>query len=95
MNATTAHTQDKTKSITQDSLERVYASSDLALCAYLQTMGHELVEIRSQGRKGVFVFRHTPELNADILNWGNNQPVLIRLRNFVNGMRDLKGLVST
>ena len=72
-----------------------YATTDLSLSAFLQSIGHKILDIQKTGRRGVFVFEDCQELRADILCWGNNQPVLIRLRNFVNGMRDLKGLVST
>ena len=71
-----------------------YATTDLSLSAFLQTVGHNIVDIQHQAGRGVFVFTDTPELRQDILRWGNNQPVLIRVRGFVNGMRDLKGLVG-
>jgi len=74
-----------------------YATTDLPLAAFLQTRGHELVDLvdseRGRGR-GVFVFADHPELREDILRWGNNESVPIRVRGFVNGLRDLKGLVG-
>ncbi len=71
-----------------------YATTDLSLSAFLQAIGHEIVEVRNQNGRGVFVFVDTPELHGDILRWGNNKAVSIRVRSFVNGMRDLKGLVG-
>ncbi len=71
-----------------------YATTDLSLSAFLQALGHQLIDIRNEGRRGVFVFTDTKELRQDILRWGNNQAVSIRVRGFVNGMRDLKGLVG-
>jgi len=71
-----------------------YATTDLSLSAFLQVLAHEIVDIRSEGGRGVFVFAETSELRWDVLRWSNNEPVSIRVRGFVNGMRDLKGLVG-
>ena len=71
-----------------------YATSDLPLSAFLQTRGHQIVDLQNQKGRGVFVFVDSQELRADILRWGNNEPVSIRVRGFVNGMSDLKGLVG-
>ncbi len=71
-----------------------YATTDLSLSAFLQVLAHEIVDIRSEGGRGVFVFAETSELRRDVLRWSNNEPVSIRVRGFVNGMRDLKGLVG-
>ena len=40
------------------------------------------------------MFSDTEQLQQDILAWGNNQSVEIHARGFVNGVRDLKGLVT-
>ena len=71
-----------------------YATTDLSLGAFLHTLGHNLVDIRNEAGRGVFVFTDTEKLREDILRWGNNEAVRIRVRGFVNGMRDLKGLVG-
>jgi len=71
-----------------------YATTDLSLSAFLQALGHQLIDIRNEAGRGVFVFTDTKELRQDILRWGNNEPVSIHVRGFVNLMRDLKGLVG-
>ncbi len=71
-----------------------YATTDLSLSAFLQALGHQLIDIRNEGGRGTFVFTETQELRQDILRWGNNEPVSIQVRGFVNLMRDLKGLVG-
>jgi len=71
-----------------------YATTDLSLSAFLQVLAHEIVDVRSEGGRGVFVFADSPELRRDVLRWGNNELVSIRARTFINGMRDLKGLVG-
>lgn len=71
-----------------------YATTDLSLSAFLQTLGHEIIDVRSERGRGVFVFADSPELRKDILRWGNNEPVLIKVRGYVNNLRDLKGVVG-
>jgi len=71
-----------------------YATTDLSLSAFLQALGHQLVDVRNERGRGTFVFDDTPELRADILRWGNNEPVKMKARDFVNGIRDLKGMVG-
>ena len=72
-----------------------YATADLSLSAFLQALNHQLVDVRRNERgRGKFVFTDTPELRQDILRWGNNEPVSIQVRGFVNLMRDLKGMVG-
>lgn len=72
-----------------------YKTSDLSLSAFLQALGHNIQEVFHKNGRGVFVFQDSAELRADILRWGNNEAVTIRVRGFVNGIRDLKGLVGT
>ncbi len=71
-----------------------YATTDLSLSAFLQALGHQLVDIRNEAGRGTFVFTDTEKLRQDILRWGNNEPVSIQVRGFVNLMRDLKGMVG-
>jgi hypothetical protein len=71
-----------------------YSTSDLALSAFLQSKGHKIRQVLRQNGRGVFVFDDTSELREDILRWGNNEEVSIRARGFVDGLRDLKGLVG-
>lgn len=72
----------------------LYLTTDLSLSAFLQVRGHEIVEVRREHSRGIFAFEDTPELQKNILKWGNNEAVSIRVRSFVNGLRDLKGLVG-
>ncbi len=75
--------------------EGIYATTDLPLAAFLQSRGYKLIDfVENERGRGVFVFGDEPELREDILRWGNNESVSIRVRGFVNGLRDLKGLVG-
>ncbi len=79
---------------TKVSMENTYATTDLSLSAFLQARGHKIVKVLNRDGRGVFVFADSRELREDILRWGNNEAVRIRVRSFVNGLRDLKGLVG-
>jgi hypothetical protein len=74
--------------------EPTYATTDLSLSAFLQVRGYQIIEVHNKSNRGVFVFGDSPQLRKDILRWSNNEAVSIRVRGFVNGMRDLKGLVG-
>ena len=75
--------------------EGIYATTDLPLAAFLQNRGHKLIDlVENERRRGVFVFGDEPELREDILRWGNNESVSIRVRTLLNGLRDLKGMVG-
>ncbi len=73
---------------------KAYATTDLSLSAFLQARGHQLIDVRNEACRGIFVFPDSQRLRQDILRWGNNETVSIRVRGFVNVMRDLKGLVG-
>ncbi len=73
----------------------MHRTTDLHLSAFLQARGHQLVDIRSEGSRGIFVFEDSDELRRDVLRWSNNEPVLLAARAFVNAARDLKGIIGT
>ena len=73
---------------------QLYSTTDLSLSAFLQIRDHKIIDVLNEGGRGVFVFTDSPELRAEILKWGNNEAVSIRIRAFVNALRDLKGIVG-
>jgi hypothetical protein len=73
---------------------RVFRTTDLSLAAFLRTKGHALLSMEREGEWGVFVFADTQELRDDVLRWGNDTPVLLTARVFINTLRDLKGMVG-
>ena len=75
-------------------MRNTYATTDLSLSAFLQALGHQITNVRNEAGRGTFVFADSQQLRQDILRWGNNETVSIRVRGFVNVMRDLKGLVG-
>jgi hypothetical protein len=71
-----------------------FRTTDLSLSAFLRTRGHPLLRMEREGDRGIFVFADTEELREDVLRWGNDKPVLLAARVFINILRDLKGMVS-
>ena len=69
-------------------------TTDLPLSAFLQVRNHSITEVHTESGRGKFVFLDTPELHQDVLRWGNNEAVEIKVRDFVNAMRNLKGMVT-
>jgi hypothetical protein len=74
------------------SIANTYATGDLFLCAFLRAMGHNLKAIREDRQRSIFVFPDSADLRADILRYTNDDPVALRARNFMNLLRDLRGL---
>lgn len=72
----------------------VYTTADLFLSAYLQNLGHKIISFKREHGRGFFTFNSTDQLEEDVLKWGNNEPITIRLRSFLNSTRDLKGMIG-
>ncbi len=66
--------------------------SDLALTAFLSSIGHEILDIEGNGGKSFFVFEDTPTLEQDTLKYFNRQGMVDALT-FGEVLRNLKALV--
>ena len=66
--------------------------SDLALSAFLSSVGHEILDIESNGSKSFFLFENTPTLEQDTLKYFNRQGMVDALT-FGEVLRNLKALV--
>jgi len=76
-------------------MSKEYLTSDLGLSGFLICLGHRLVDVRpGDRRRQFFVFRDNESLQTDVFRWANDEKVSIKVRSFVNGLRDLKGVVS-
>lgn len=65
---------------------------DLALASYLVTIGHRIVKIEPDGRRSVFLFGESKDLDANILAFYNRAANVDPL-SFAETMRNLKALV--
>ena len=67
--------------------------SDLALCAYLSTLGYKLTSTptNSYGNRTIFIFKASPKMEKDILDFYNRIAKVDPL-SFIETYRNLKGL---
>ncbi len=72
----------------------LFKTADLPLSAFLQALGHDLVDVQRVGGRGLFVFADNSDLRRDLLRWSTNKPVNMAPRQFVSLLRDLKGVVG-
>ncbi len=70
-----------------------FHTTDLALASFLLAVGNSLIDIRGMGSKGVFVFTESPKLRTDVVRWTNDELTPLRARSFLNGFRNLKGVI--
>ncbi|MFB0507443.1 MAG: DUF5659 domain-containing protein [Thermodesulfobacteriota bacterium] len=66
--------------------------SDLALAAFLSSRGYEILGIKGNGKKSLFVFEDTPQLEQDVLKYFNRQGMVDALT-YGEVLRNLKALV--
>jgi hypothetical protein len=67
--------------------------SDLALCAYLSTLGYKLTSTptNSYGNRTIFIFEASQKMETDILNFYNRTARIDPLA-FIETFRNLKAL---
>ena len=68
--------------------------SDLALAAYLASIGHCLHEIRRTNDRGEFIFENTPSLGIQILDFYNRCAMVDPLT-YAETLRNLKAAAQT
>ena len=73
---------------------QTYETTEICLVAFLQCLGYRVLRVDRSGVRAAFVLERTPEMDEDILAWVNNEEVPIRVRDFQNNFRNLKGMVS-
>jgi len=66
--------------------------SDLALSAFLSSIGHEILDVEAEGRKTLFIFKATPQLEQDMLKFFNRHGTVDALT-YSEVLRNLKALV--
>jgi hypothetical protein len=65
--------------------------SDLALSAFLSSIGHEILDVEVDGRKSLFIFEATPQLEEDTLKFFNRLGTADALT-YSEVLRNLKAL---
>ncbi len=72
-------------------MEEKYVTTDLYLAAFLKVKGFKFT-IDSQGKKSLFCFLRTPELNSEVMDYLNGDAVCNPL-DYSNSIKNLKNLV--
>ena len=65
---------------------------DFYLACYLSCVGYELVELRREGRRRVFVFKDRSSRGMDVMTYYRGHGTVPPLR-FVSHVRDMKALL--
>jgi uncharacterized protein DUF5659 len=69
-----------------------FETRDFYLACFLRCTGYELIELRSEGRRKIFVFRDRPTRREDVLSfYGDDTPV--PPHSFVATIKDMKALL--
>lgn len=77
--------------MSQTSAAKVYASSDLWLCAYLKACGMKLTGTEREGRRCVFLFEDRADRERLILDFYNRG--VVEVNAYRHALDDLKSLV--
>ena len=74
----------------------VFETTEISLVAMLQCLGHKVTGVNKTHSKAraSFMLDNCGQLQRDVLIWLNNEPVKIRTREFLNNVRNLKGMVG-
>ena len=71
---------------------KAFETHDFYLACFLKCMGYELVDLRPEGRRRVFVFRDRPKRRGDVMAYfGNNGSV--RPLKFTSTIKNMKALI--
>jgi Domain of unknown function (DUF5659) len=72
--------------------EAAFETRDFYLACFLRCTGYDLIDLRAEGRRKVFVFRDRPTRRGDVLAFygdtGSVRPLA-----FTSTIKDMKGLL--
>jgi len=72
--------------------EGAFETRDFYLACFLRCTGYELIDLRAEGRRKVFVFRDRPTRRGDILAFYGNDAAVPPLA-FSSTIKDMKALL--
>jgi hypothetical protein len=72
--------------------ENAFETRDFYLACFLRCTGYELIDLRPEGQRKVFVFRDRPTRRGDVLAFYGNDAVVPPLA-FSSTIKDLKALL--
>jgi hypothetical protein len=75
-----------------DKAQSVFETRDFYLACFLHCTGYELLDLRAEGRRKVFVFQDQPSRRDDVMAFYGDT-VTVRPLAFAATIRDMKGLL--
>ena len=75
-----------------DCEEQAFETRDFYLACFLRCMGYDLLDLRSEGRRKVFVFRDRPARRDDVLAF-YGQGAMVPPLAFSATIKDMKALL--
>ncbi len=73
--------------------EGAFETRDFYLACFLRCAGYELVNLRDEGRRKVFVFRDRPARPTDVMAFYGDATTAVRPLAFASTIKDMKGLL--
>jgi hypothetical protein len=70
----------------------VFETRDFYLACFLRCTGYDLIDMRAEGRRKVFVFRDCPTRRDDVLAFYRDT-ISVRPSAFASTIKDMKGLL--
>jgi len=70
----------------------LFETADFYLACYLRCLEYQLVDVRRDGGRSVFVFRDTEDRRAAIIGFYNDEGS-VRPLSFVGIIKEMKGLI--
>jgi hypothetical protein len=70
----------------------VFETRDFYLACFLRCTGYDLIDLRAEGRRKVFVFRDRPTRRDDVLAFYGDT-ISVRPLAFASTIKDMKGLL--
>ncbi len=75
-----------------DEVAFTFETRDFYLACFLRCTGYDLVDLRAEGRRKVFVFRDRPTRRDDVLAFYGDT-ISVRPLAFASTIKDMKGLL--
>ena len=72
--------------------QRAFETRDFYLACFLRCAGYELLDLRAEGRRKVFVFQDRPTRRDDVMAFYGDAAT-VRPLAFAATIKDMKGLV--
>jgi hypothetical protein len=69
-----------------------FETRDFYLACFLRCTGYDLIDLRAEGQRKVFVFRDRPTRRDDVLAFYGNA-ISVRPLAFASTIKDMKGLL--